>query len=257
MLELRLVQGLLLKKLVVVLKDLVTDANFDCLAIGFSLKGMGFEPCGLGPCLTVAEDSWYWSMNIHGQYQVKKAYKFLHKDDAFLSNNDEQHSSAFGLREEAAMVAWAVWNARNSVVWQEKSSSTVDVILSARVVLNQWLYAHSNKGGSLFVPSGSDGWAESAFVEALGIKKALSWIDSKGWGSVQLGTDSLVSVQAVFSSLNLPSPFGLVIQDCSNDFGYNSGPKEHGDIHDLQATGIADVVPPLLVLPCLQNLQKT
>ncbi|KAF4353380.1 hypothetical protein F8388_016534 [Cannabis sativa] len=39
MLELRLVQGLLLKKLVVVLKDLVTDANFDCLAIGSE----GFE----------------------------------------------------------------------------------------------------------------------------------------------------------------------------------------------------------------------
>lgn len=40
MLELRLVQGSLLKKVLEAIKDLVTDANFDCSATGFSLQAM-------------------------------------------------------------------------------------------------------------------------------------------------------------------------------------------------------------------------
>lgn len=40
MFELRLVQGNLLKKLLEAIKDLVTDANFDCSASGFSLQAM-------------------------------------------------------------------------------------------------------------------------------------------------------------------------------------------------------------------------
>ncbi|KAK8619810.1 hypothetical protein V6N13_066314 [Hibiscus sabdariffa] len=40
MLELRLVQGSLLKKVMEAIKDLVNDANFDCSATGFSLQAM-------------------------------------------------------------------------------------------------------------------------------------------------------------------------------------------------------------------------
>jgi len=40
MLELRLVQGSLLKKVLESIKDLVTDANFDCSTTGFSLQAM-------------------------------------------------------------------------------------------------------------------------------------------------------------------------------------------------------------------------
>lgn len=40
MLELRLVQGSLLKKVLESIKDLVTDANFDCSSSGFSLQAM-------------------------------------------------------------------------------------------------------------------------------------------------------------------------------------------------------------------------
>ncbi|KAK7849756.1 proliferating cell nuclear antigen [Quercus suber] len=40
MLELRLVQGSLLKKVLESIKDLVNDANFDCSATGFSLQAM-------------------------------------------------------------------------------------------------------------------------------------------------------------------------------------------------------------------------
>jgi proliferating cell nuclear antigen len=40
MLELRLVQGSLLKKVLEAIKDLVNDANFDCSGTGFSLQAM-------------------------------------------------------------------------------------------------------------------------------------------------------------------------------------------------------------------------
>lgn len=40
MLELRLVQGSLLKKVLEAIKELVNDANFDCSASGFSLQAM-------------------------------------------------------------------------------------------------------------------------------------------------------------------------------------------------------------------------
>ncbi|KMS95752.1 hypothetical protein BVRB_005250 [Beta vulgaris subsp. vulgaris] len=40
MLELLLVQGRLLKKVLDSIKDLVTDANFDCSVTGFSLQAI-------------------------------------------------------------------------------------------------------------------------------------------------------------------------------------------------------------------------
>jgi len=40
MLELRLVQGSLLKKVLEAIRELVTDANFDCSGTGFSLQAM-------------------------------------------------------------------------------------------------------------------------------------------------------------------------------------------------------------------------
>jgi proliferating cell nuclear antigen len=40
MFEARLVQGNLLKKVVDAIKDLVTDANFDCSGSGFNLQAM-------------------------------------------------------------------------------------------------------------------------------------------------------------------------------------------------------------------------
>jgi len=40
MLELRLVQGSFLKKVVEAIRELVTDANFDCSGTGLSLQAM-------------------------------------------------------------------------------------------------------------------------------------------------------------------------------------------------------------------------
>ncbi|KAL9235327.1 hypothetical protein vseg_010092 [Gypsophila vaccaria] len=55
MLELRLVQGSLLKKVLESIKDLVTDANFDCSATGFSLQAMDSSHVALVALLLRAE----------------------------------------------------------------------------------------------------------------------------------------------------------------------------------------------------------
>ncbi|KAM6550113.1 hypothetical protein CsatB_021789 [Cannabis sativa] len=65
-----------------------------------------------------------------------------------------QHSTM--AQEELLMVIWAIWHARNELVWREKSLSAAEVILLARVVLNQWRNAQQRRMGSLFVPSGSN-----------------------------------------------------------------------------------------------------
>ncbi|KAL9273079.1 Proliferating cell nuclear antigen-like protein [Drosera capensis] len=55
MLELRLVQGSLLKKVLESIKDLVNDANFDCSATGFSLQAMDSSHVALVALLLRAE----------------------------------------------------------------------------------------------------------------------------------------------------------------------------------------------------------
>uniref|UniRef100_A0A803NIV3 RNase H type-1 domain-containing protein n=1 Tax=Cannabis sativa TaxID=3483 RepID=A0A803NIV3_CANSA len=60
------------------------------------------------------------------------------------------------------------------------------------------------------------GVVQPAAVEAFGIKEALSWIKSKGWSNVIVETDSIVSVQALSSSLFMLSIFGLLISDCKS-----------------------------------------
>ncbi|KAM6600853.1 hypothetical protein CsatA_020462 [Cannabis sativa] len=174
-----------------------------------------------------------------------------------------QHSST--AQEELLMVLWAIWYARNEVVWRDKSMSAAEVILLARVVLNQWRNAQQRRMGSLLVPTGSRedlehwvkpvmgkikvnvdgaifasdgrfgaagvardsqgrfiegftvlrvGRVDSAMAELVGVKEALSWIKRKHWGPVDLETDSLVVVQAVQSTMEIPSPFGLQVAVC-------------------------------------------
>lgn len=55
MLELRLVQGSLLKKVLESVKDLVNDANFDCSSTGFSLQAMDSSHVALVSLLLRAE----------------------------------------------------------------------------------------------------------------------------------------------------------------------------------------------------------
>ncbi|XP_060974712.1 uncharacterized protein LOC133039780 [Cannabis sativa] len=51
-------------------------------------------------------------------------------------------------------------------------------------------------------------------AEVIGIKEALSWIKRKGWEKVVVESDALVVVQAINSSIQMPSQFGLLVEDC-------------------------------------------
>ncbi|KAM6572280.1 uncharacterized protein LOC115700178 [Cannabis sativa] len=54
-----------------------------------------------------------------------------------------------GELEEAAMVSWAIWRARNDFVWQQKSWTAANVVTSVRMLLDQFKDAQKRKGLSL------------------------------------------------------------------------------------------------------------
>ncbi|XP_060964982.1 uncharacterized protein LOC133033953 [Cannabis sativa] len=58
------------------------------------------------------------------------------------------------------------------------------------------------------------GCVSAEIAEVIGIKEALSWIKRKGWGRVVIESDALVVVQAINSSVHMPSQFGLLVEDC-------------------------------------------
>uniref|UniRef100_A0A803PHA9 Reverse transcriptase domain-containing protein n=1 Tax=Cannabis sativa TaxID=3483 RepID=A0A803PHA9_CANSA len=53
-------------------------------------------------------------------------------------------------------------------------------------------------------------------AEVIGVKEALSWIKQKDLSDVEIETDSVVVVQAINGSVQMPSQFGLLIQDCQS-----------------------------------------
>ncbi|KAM6543366.1 hypothetical protein CsatB_007813 [Cannabis sativa] len=170
-----------------------------------------------------------------------------------------------GLVEEAVMIGWAIWKARNDMLWNGKSCSAVDVVWMARTTLRQWTCAQSkrldsisvtsshtdtrehwskptagqlkinvdgavfedtNEVGTGFVARGCDGRVIEAFstissvscrpeiAEVLSVKEALSWIKRNNKSHVILETDCILVVQAILSSVSMPSIFGLFVQDC-------------------------------------------
>uniref|UniRef100_A0A803PHD5 Reverse transcriptase zinc-binding domain-containing protein n=1 Tax=Cannabis sativa TaxID=3483 RepID=A0A803PHD5_CANSA len=47
--------------------------------------------------------------------------------------------------EETLKVSWAIWNARNNLMWNQKSATAAEVVLSARTHLYQWQRAQQSK----------------------------------------------------------------------------------------------------------------
>ncbi|XP_060974688.1 uncharacterized protein LOC133039760 [Cannabis sativa] len=142
-------------------------------------------------------------------------------------------------QEELLMVIWAIWHARNELAWREKSLSAAEVILLARVVLNQWRNAQQRRMGSLFVPSGSnidlEHWVKPVMGKIkVNVDGAIFANDGKFGAAgvardhdgrfieaftvllegVDVETDSLVVVQAVRGSVFIPSPFGQHVSAC-------------------------------------------
>ncbi|KAH0458628.1 hypothetical protein IEQ34_011442 [Dendrobium chrysotoxum] len=94
MLELRLVQGSLLKKVLEAIKDLVTDANFDCSATGFSLQAMDSSHVALVALLLRSEGFEHYrcdrnismGMNLNN---MSKMLKCAGNDDIITIKGDD------------------------------------------------------------------------------------------------------------------------------------------------------------------------
>ncbi|XP_062103683.1 uncharacterized protein LOC133814782 [Humulus lupulus] len=170
-----------------------------------------------------------------------------------------------GVAALVLMICWSLWNARNGIVWQQRTSSVEYIVKSARIYLDQWLKAQDNNFflslGPTYPGDGLELWTkpdvnsvkinidaaiftnefklglgavvrdhqgvvltyrlwckqgnlQPDVAEAMGLKEVLSWIKTAQWQQVVIEMDSLVVVQAVRSSIYMPSVFGSIINDC-------------------------------------------
>uniref|UniRef100_A0A803PZ53 Reverse transcriptase zinc-binding domain-containing protein n=1 Tax=Cannabis sativa TaxID=3483 RepID=A0A803PZ53_CANSA len=78
-----------------------------------------------------------------------------HSSNFFLRFKDLVDKNTPKLMEEAVMLCWSIWQAKNGVIWNQKSCSTADVMFTVRLTLAQWKHAHSRKFEPLLVPSGT------------------------------------------------------------------------------------------------------
>ncbi|KAM6550952.1 hypothetical protein CsatB_000760 [Cannabis sativa] len=115
----------------------------------------------------------------------------------------------------AIMLCWALWKSRNKLVWDKKASSPTQVLNSAWTTLDHW--PRDSLGHFVDLRARYQGGSYPAeVVEALGIKEALSWLKDKEWNKVDIETDSMVTVQAIFSNQIMSSTFGLIVSDCKS-----------------------------------------
>uniref|UniRef100_A0A803Q0T2 Reverse transcriptase n=1 Tax=Cannabis sativa TaxID=3483 RepID=A0A803Q0T2_CANSA len=153
----------------------------------------------------------------------------------------------------AAMV-YCAWKLRNSVIWQgakidanrlveevkwnvkarvqflfpKKLSSVDKECDSIKINVDAALFERNRSYGFGLVARDSNGLllegcttlvygvVEPVLAEVLGIKEALSWVKEAKWQNVILESDCLCAVQAIRSSLDMISTFGLIVKDCKN-----------------------------------------
>lgn len=109
MLELRLVQGSLLKKVLESIKDLVNDANFDCSATGFSLQAMDSSHVALVALLLRAEGFEHYrcdrnismGMNLNN---MSKMLKCAGNDDIITIKADDGSDTVTFMFESPSMI---------------------------------------------------------------------------------------------------------------------------------------------------------
>ncbi|KAM6550661.1 hypothetical protein CsatB_000469 [Cannabis sativa] len=107
-------------------------------------------------------------------------------------------------------------------LWKKPGLNTIKLNVDGAI------FVEDNKYGFGCVARGADGNLIEAIsssrlgavrpeiAEVIGVKEALSWIKRKGWMEVAIETDALVVVQAVLGSIQMPSQFGFLVQDCRN-----------------------------------------
>ncbi|XP_060972588.1 uncharacterized protein LOC133038444 [Cannabis sativa] len=119
-------------------------------------------------------DSWFWSEEKSGLYSVSSAYKMLQQQSGAwpVTGAETCWQNLWQLQvpakvqhlvwramsgclptkdvvEEAAMVAWRIWLARNDILWNNKSTKALDVVKLARTNLVSWRNAQKQKSEPL------------------------------------------------------------------------------------------------------------
>ncbi|XP_060964249.1 uncharacterized protein LOC133033488 [Cannabis sativa] len=104
--------------------------------------------------------------------------------------------------------------------WKKPMLNTVKVnvdgaIFQAENKFGFGCVARDHNGQLIKAISGSRiGLVQPEVAEIIGVKEALSWIKRKKWANVVIETDALMVVQAIKSSINMPSQFGMIARDC-------------------------------------------
>ncbi|XP_060966562.1 uncharacterized protein LOC133034985 [Cannabis sativa] len=104
--------------------------------------------------------------------------------------------------------------------WTTPASNTVKINVDGAIFEKENAYGFGvvacDSNGQIidFIAKYYHGTYKANVVEALGVKEALSWLKAKGWSTIEVETDSLLTVQAIFSKQQISYVFGLITNDC-------------------------------------------
>ncbi|KAM6545226.1 hypothetical protein CsatB_025962 [Cannabis sativa] len=107
-------------------------------------------------------------------------------------------------------------------LWTKPVGNTIKINVDAAIFESQNRYgfgwvARNNEGRLLWAKSSSFcGSVSAEFAEALGLKKVLSWLKDNDLSNVVIESDSLVTIQAVRSSISFSSTFGFCVTECQS-----------------------------------------
>uniref|UniRef100_A0A803PQB3 Reverse transcriptase n=1 Tax=Cannabis sativa TaxID=3483 RepID=A0A803PQB3_CANSA len=111
-------------------------------------------------------------------------------------------------------------NGDGAELWTKPNTNTIKINVDSATFVseNRYGYGMVARNNSGILIDGKAGCNPGTFTpevaEIIGIKEALSWIKSHNWHTVELEIDSLLSVQAIRSSIPLNSVFGVLVHDC-------------------------------------------
>uniref|UniRef100_A0A803QA67 RNase H type-1 domain-containing protein n=1 Tax=Cannabis sativa TaxID=3483 RepID=A0A803QA67_CANSA len=130
-----------------------------------------------------------------------------------------------------AMICWAIWEARNDLVWNKKTGDGAEhwilpQVNSIKINVDTTMFERENGFGFGMVARDSNGFliegrttfltgqVEPKVAEAMVVREALSWIKDHQWQSTSLETVCLLVVQVLGCTFSMISLFGHVIDDC-------------------------------------------